>query len=588
MPTIKALLALVAALTLGACVSPRRYYASTQPVPISNGPLQIQNAPQQQVAVGTAAPAGSSTVLRGTALEQLGQLDGILARLGYQRRGAAVHGTYSAQGLTAFALDVAPMACYAVIALEETGVDIDLEVLDPQWRSIASDFRRDAHPWVTFCPGVAGRAVSRIHMRTPIRGYYYAAYVGPWTTPPSLAQYFGDGAAQPAVAATLDPSTTQRISALDTRVAQEGFRRVQEPQGFAMSNAEARQSSLQLQQGACYGFAAFAGPGATDADLFLTDGSGATLASDSQTSADAFVRYCPQTTGNYTVRLLLSGGNGPVFGTAYVQQTGQSATTAPATIVQTSASTVSAGLDENYRFLDADMRARGYVTNGDSSSETLQEMASRDFELSLEGGKCYAVLAVGDNGVRNLDLQLLKGTRVLDEDVEPNARPIVRVCATDSGNFTVKVRATSGQGRFLYQAYKWPRGTRGPFGLRGLIYVRLAEVTSLLSVEGFAPDSDFAPELGEVTTERSHHLTLRGGAGGAQQCYAVLAVGGDGVRDLDAVLSDHGTRLAEDGTDNAFPSVRYCVTDDREVDLTVRAARGSGQYFYQVFRQGEE
>ena len=154
-------------------------------------------------------------------------------------------------------------------------------------------------------------------------------------------------------------------------------------------------------------------------------------------------------------------------------------------------------------------------------------MPERDFPIQLEGGKCYAILGVGDNGVRDLDLVLVDDRgREIDRDVEQDARPVVRVCAERSGTYSMKVRMFSGSGNFVYAPYRWPRGTRGPFNLAGLIYVRLAEVTSLLEVEGYEPDFESAPGQGELAREgqsRTHRVQLQAG-----QCYSILAVGGDG------------------------------------------------------------
>jgi len=63
-------------------------------------------------------------------------------------------------------------------------------------------------------------------------------------------------------------------------------------------------------------------------------------------------------------------------------------------------------------------------------------------------------------------------------------------------------------------------------------------------------------------------------------------VGGQGVNDLDVTLSQGNNQVATDGTRNAFPSVRHCTQGDGRYTLSVRAASGSGDYFYQVFRRG--
>jgi hypothetical protein len=147
------------------------------------------------------------------------------------------------------------------------------------------------------------------------------------------------------------------------------------------------------------------------------------------------------------------------------------------------------------------------------------------------------------------------------------------------------IRMTSGSGSYIYAPYRWTRGTRGPFGLEGVIFLRLSEVTSLLSVEGYEPDSAYDLEQGTLAREGasvSHSLHLE-----ANRCYSILVVGGDGVTNLDVSLRRGSTEVASDGITSAFPSVRYCTDSASDVTLGVTAAGGSGPYLYQIFSMTE-
>jgi hypothetical protein len=299
------------------------------------------------------------------------------------------------------------------------------------------------------------------------------------------------------------------------------------------------------------------------------------------------VEFCPPANGAYNLRARLYSGEGPVFVSGWVRSTDGSAGTPVSnetTQVIAEQSTSAVGLEENYRLLQADMQARGYEAYGDPSRGTLEESASERFQISLEGDKCYAILAVGDNGVRDLDLIVRDaGGDVIDRDIEADARPVVRVCPEHDIDQAIEVRMASGAGRFVYAAYRWPRGTHGPFGISGLLYVRLAEVTSLLQVEGYQPSVDFMPERGRLRREglsARHRLDLPTG-----KCFSILVVGGQGVNNLDVALSHDGHELAADASRNAFPDVRLCTEEGGRYDLTVKAAHGSGDYFYQVFER---
>ena len=531
---------------------------------------------------GGGGGGGGGIVASGDARNQLTQADQLLRQRGYSALGPAVHGNLASGGLIAYAINATPGVCYAIFVLgEQPGQDLNLTVTDPSARTIAYDVRPDGHPYAVTCPGVSGRLAARLQMQAGSGGYYYAVYQGPPTSQPDLASFFGGGASAPQVqSAQLDAATNQRVGVVEQQLSAQNFRRVYGPVGMVLSEGQTRQFPATLQAGTCYAFASFGGPGASDTDISLVDGSGTEIERDVATAADGMVRYCPTAAGSYNLVVTMYQGNGPLFTTAYQQGAAQG----PATQVVATTSTAGAGLEDNFRLLDGDMRARGYEGMGDSQRGELALAGTRDFPIELEGGKCYAILAVGDNGVRDLDLLLVDGGgSTVDRDVEQNPRPIVRVCPTRSGAFRMQVKMFAGEGHFVYAAYRWPRGTRGPFGLAGLMYVRLAEVTQLLSVEGFQPDSDFTPERGSFRRENDEHthtIALQGG-----RCYSVLVVGGDGVNDVEASLLQGTTPVATDGTRNAFPSVRHCPQQAGNFTLKVKATSGSGGYFYQLFTQ---
>jgi hypothetical protein len=538
-------------------------------------PNNVQAVPQAGAATVTAS---------GDARNQLAQLDRLLRQRGFAPLGPAVHGNLPPSGLIAYAVNTAPGACYAVFALgEQPGQDLDLTITDASMQTVAYDVRPDAHPWAFTCASTGGRLAARLQMQGTGGGYYYAVYQASGGTQLDLASFFGGAAAAPQVqTAQLDATTNARIEAAERALTGERFSRIYGPSGIVLGAGQVREFPATLQAGTCYAFATFGGPGATDTDVSLLDGSGSEVARDVASNVDGMFRVCPTTSGSYRLQVKMYGGSGPLFTTAYQQGAAPAANTQ----VVAATSTAGAGLEDNFRLLDGDMHARGYENFGDAQRSQLSESAETDYPMSLEGGKCYAILAVGDNGVRDLDLRLLNARGdVVDRDVEQNARPIVRVCPTASGSYTMRVKMFAGAGNFVYQQYRWPRGTRGPFGLSGLMYVRLAEVTQLLNVEGFEPDTDFTPERANLRREgdeRTHDIPMRGG-----RCYSVLAVGGDGIVDLDASLLQGTTPIATEASTNAFPSVRHCPAQNGTFKLKVRAASGSGAYFFQLFTQSQ-
>lgn len=573
-PLLRVLQVLLVATLALACRSPRRQW---QPE-VGASPMVSATAGSQSVT--------TSAVASGSPRERLEQLDRVLREQGFAPTGPVVHGSLAPNGLIAYAVEAQPGACYTLAVIgEEPGQNIDMIVLDPFGRPTAHDVRPDNHPWTSFCASMGGRFIARVQMAAGGGGYFYANYQGPPSRRMELSSFFGQQAELGPQLAQMDGSTQQRLGALDQQLSTQGFSRVGEPAGLVLTTREPREFQLSLQRGQCYVFAALGGQGAIETDIALNDSAGNPLEVGRGRDRDAQLRFCAQATGTHTLAVRMAEGQGPLFAVGYVQGGGQAPSTQP---VMASTSTAGAGLQENFALLDADMRARGYESYGDQTTGQLAQGGTRNFEIQLEGGRCYAILAVGDAGVRDLDLHLLdpSGNEV-DRDIAQDPRPTVRVCPERSGRFQMQVEMTAGAGGYVYAPYRWPRGTRGPFGLEGLIYVRLAEVTALLSVEGFQPDPGFTPQNGQLRRQgatATHDVELVAG-----QCYAIVVVGGDGVNDLDVTLSQGNDQLASDfGSRSAFPSVRHCATRDGRYRIAVSAAIGSGRYHWQVFSRGRE
>jgi hypothetical protein len=534
----------------------------------------------------TGMEVSGGVTAHGTPREQLDQYDQVLRGASYEPVGPVTHGTLDAYGMTAIPVDIRRGYCYAFTAFGQAGTDLNLVMLDPRGVDVAHNVSPDEHPWVSFCAARAGRFTARLQMARGTGEFFFAPYQSRGRRPADLTAFFGgagaSAAAGPAVA-SIDSDTAGRLQQLDQTLGGEHYQRVGDAQGLQLHERDERNFQLSLEQGRCYAFATLGGPGTTDTDVYLVDGSGHWIQADSTAARDGVVRFCSPSTDNYTLQVRLLHGEGPVFTAAYLQQTASASAPPPSAPLIADTSTAGAGLDENFALLDADMRARGYESLGAPQHATLDEGGTQEYEVDLEGNKCYAILAVGDSGVRNVDLTLLDAAgREVDRDDAGDSRPTVRVCPSADGHYRMRVRMMSGAGNYVYAPYRWPRGTHGPFGLAGLIYVRLSEVTALLSVEGFAPDANYAMERGTLRSEggtETEQLQLSAGS-----CYSITVVGGDGIHDLDLSLTQGSAQVATDlGVRNAFPSVRQCVTTSGPYTLTVRAASGAGPYVMQVF-----
>lgn len=534
--------------------------------------------------------------------QYLNRMDAHLRGQGYAPAGAAIrNNTMPSTGLVAYALDVQPGRCYSAIALGDSGTNLDMVLVDPFGRPEANNVAPDSNPFVNFCPRQAGRYVVRLQMSRGQGGYYYLAYSGPSGRDSNLASFFQSSAGgtnvattQPPVAprtAQIDADTQARYAAADASLSRENFTRASDPIGLILEQRQERLFPLNLSASACYAFATFGGAGTSDTDVFVVDGSGAELQSDASAARDALLRFCPPSDGTYQLRTRLYTGSGPVFVAGWVQprtlvsgtptntNTNATQTTTP---VMATTSTAASSLTEAYALVNIDMQARGYVIQGDSHDGTLANAASHDFDISVNADKCYAIVALGDSGVRNLDLTLLDaGGRVLDRENETSGRAVVRTCSSEARS--VRLVMADGGGTFKFATYEFTHGTRGPSGLVGLTWVRIMEVTSLLQAENYNPSLNFDIETGRLATVGrtvSKTLNLE-----ANHCYAVVVVGGDGVSSVGISLERAGASVAENRTGSSFPDVRICTTQSGRYDLKITSMAGIGSYAYQVFER---
>ena len=218
---------------------------------------------------------------------------------------------------------------------------------------------------------------------------------------------------------------------------------------------------------------------------------------------------------------------------------------------------------------------RGFLLEGDSASHAVE----------LPAGTCVTVVAVGSVGVRDIDAQLwaAEGT-VLSTDDEPDPHPIVQTCRDDEPTqayFVIKMFAGAGAYRFavlrsareaLPRAVALVRGdaTRPP--PTSSLDRQLATRTEEIEGRGFAARGEPAAlTLGPAEVMRLPLPVERGG------CYTMIAIGGDGLRELDMSVTDEdGVEVARDTTSGPEALTQLCTDTDEILSAEIRAAAGSG------------
>lgn len=547
--------------------------------------------PQPTAQPGYVPPAGQGgpTGLAGA--------DQLLRSQGYQPLGAPAGQNLTQGQLIAFPIMAQPGACYVAIAVGGAGVrDVDMEVVGPSGNSIAEDRETDAHPTVHFCPQEPGMHFARVSMYGGSGGVEFISYQGPMGGPPNLASAWRvqPGPAQGAApSGPIDPATMARIDAVRSTLSAAGYQQVREPSAVAVATGQTAELPASLQGGWCYAFATFGGPGVRDSDIFLNDGS-RDIVSDTATSVDSIVRdVCLPQSGNYRIRPRLYSGSGPVYLLAMARSNGATGpVTQTAIAMQGGDPNAGAGmtqpppartaLDARFNRFSRSILSLGYETVGEPVSHSMGTGEENVQPVTLTAGSCYAIGAQGDASVQNLALYLMDAqNREVDRDYSASPRPVVRVCPGTTGQYNVRMVMTGGQGGFRMGLFRWGGATSGA-GLTGLTFVRNSEMTRLLSADGYQGDANFDIYTGRIREGATvnRNITLEQGA-----CYAVVAVGGDGVADLNLALQSGGRQVAVDTQPTAFPVVRYCATQAGAHRAVISAAHGSGSFVFRVFRR---
>jgi len=115
--------------------------------------------------------------------------------------------------------------------------------------------------------------------------------------------------------------------------------------------------------------------------------------------------------------------------------------------------------------LEARLRERGaevapyMVREGGAMRGEAEEGSARDFSQVVHPGWCYKLIALGGEGVQDLDLRVYDGNDVLlQRDTTRDPRPVIGqmrpICPSRAATYRIEVRLVSGGGAFAAQLYR--------------------------------------------------------------------------------------------------------------------------------------
>ena len=327
-----------------------------------------------------------------------------------------------------------------------------------------------------------------------------------------------------------------------------------------------RMYSYRLPHDGCLGFLAVGHRQVQHLGLAIYAPTGRVLVHDQARDAHAYARFCGQGGRSFEIEVRMLDGEGefhlmPLWNApptldalepimASCMHTGDPRPE----LIDVGPEPLGQPIDVELSAVSKRLGALGYKLEGG-----LPERRREVRRVMLDSGQCYALAAVGDGDVEDIDLRLLSVTEtasLVAADVTRRRDAVVKVCPEHTGTYVLDVRMYRGSGNYVVQSYGLQEpAPKPPAGVEGATRIPYAEISAQLQARGMQP-KPISWGLLQPETRQSVPLRMRPG-----QCYAVAAVatpdfaGGD----LDMSLVDESGRVhaAEIGP-NPHPLLFHC------------------------------
>ena len=347
---------------------------------------------------------------------------------------------------------------------------------------------------------------------------------------------------------------------------------VGEPLVSFMREGETRALPFTLDESGCVGVLAVGHRRVHDIDLVLHTDTGMQLAQDVEVDAHPYLRFCGAAGLRLVATVRMYKGQGEVRIARYVR--------APAALPDLDATLGGcfAGgggmrrpsgevgpappgrpLADSIAELERELAELGYRAHGQEERGALEAPARDGHLLTLEPGRCYAVVAAGDARVVDLDLFVHSaGGAEMARDVTRGAKAVARFC-TEQQTAAAEIRMFEGGGEYRVRTFVLdePAGSERPPGVTGFARIGHAEASARMRSRGFDP-RPLAWAL--IGPGQALPMPVRLSAG---RCYAFAAVPAEetATGDLDVILlDDDDALLSWDVGPGNVPMLFHCAT----------------------------
>jgi hypothetical protein len=407
----------------------------------------------------------------------------------------------------------------------------------------------------------------------------------------------------PPVALAFDPADTlgARLSRVVEAANHVGGLLAHEASRMLLVEGERRAVEIALTGGHCHLLVGLAAPSVGDLDLALHELGGMQLAQDAERDAFPSIRFCPPRRTDVFAVVSSYQGAGEVL-VADLELPAEARLDVSRALGETAppeppipplppgvlpgsgdpdepGRQITSSAEQALTHNAQELLDIGYVSYGESGGGTLLEGTVAAHAVNLSAGSCYALLASGGPGVRDLDLRLLDpagGELARDTATDPS--PLLRVCPEVSGAFRLEVRMFSGSGPYAYRTLLLSSLGGVSSTLPSSVRQRFAELSGRLRKRGFVLRGPLIRGGLYFGNRQLHSLDLE-----SDRCYALAAAGG-GEGDLDLYIwGPDGASMGSDTADDSSPTVMFCTTEPRTVDAEVRLFRARSEYVLGVF-----
>lgn len=361
----------------------------------------------------------------------------------------------------------------------------------------------------------------------------------------------------------------------------------QKPVDFLLTGDE-KSYEYMLPEAGCLGFLAVGQRHVLHLGLSVFSPGGGQLAQDAGRDAHAYARVCAGRGQRVVVNVRMLDGEGefqlvPLWNAPErlaslepIMSTCMNTGSARPALIDVGPEPQGASIAHGMDSLVHELRALGYAPLPDKPLAGSLSEKRRDLrQVFLQSGRCYALAAVGDSEVEDLDLRLLAphgAAGALASDITRSREAVVKICPEHTAEYELDVRMYRGAGDYVLQTFELAESAADlPVGIEGRSKIAYLELTAQLRARGLRA-APVAWSVVDPERPRSVPVSLRGAG-----CYAIAAVASDDVAngDLDMSLVDAAGRMlsAELGP-SPHPLLYHCAQHDA---LGVRAVVQSHQ-----------